>query len=140
MSTQIINHGDRTINEARVRAVIEVARVWLGIGEGRKVRQMAVLAPDQLLGVLQSGECAVWNGWSVKATPPRRVESRPGEAEWAAGIVAESSYGFVSGLRVAADCVQRVCAEIMAIEKRRTTYVASEESRAELRESEFEDS
>ena len=113
-------HGAPAIDPARIRAVIGVSRVWLGIGEDRTVRPLKVLAPQAVLQVLQAGERVAWQGWSIKATPARRIGLARGESEWAVGIVAVSAHGFVSGLRVALECVQRVCAEITKIETRRT--------------------
>lgn len=125
MSVQKIDHRNQTIDAARIREVLDVTRVWLGIGEVRKVRQLTALAPDEVLHALQAGECAAWQGWSIKTTPPRRIGLPLGQAEWVVGIIAVSAHGFVSGLRVAVECVQRICAEIAEIEDRRTAYHAA---------------
>ncbi len=113
-------HRGAAIDPARIRAVVDLSRVWLGVGEDRTVRPLKVLAPQAVLQVLQADERVAWQGWSIKATSARRIGLAPGEAEWPVGIIAVSGHGFVSGLRVALESVQRVCAEITKIETRRT--------------------
>ena len=136
---QTIEHGGPRIDAARVRAVIEVTRVWLGLGDGRKVRHLPALVPDQVLLALQAGERVAWQGWSINTTPPRRIGLPQGQAEWVAGVMAVSAYGLVSGLRVAAECVQRLCAEIAEIEARRVRSAAVQDAEPKLTEWELED-
>lgn len=136
---QTIEQGGARSDAAQVRAVIAVTRVWLGLGDARQVRHLPDLVPDPVLRALQAGERVTWQGWSINATPPRRIGLPQGQAEWVAGVMAVSAYGLVSGLRVAAECVQRLCAEIAEIEARRARSAASGGGEPELSEWELED-
>lgn len=136
---QTIEYGGPRIDAVRVRAVIDVTRVWLGLGDARKVRHLPALVPELVLLALQAGERVAWQGWSINATPPRRIGLPQGQAEWVAGVMAVSAYGLVSGLRVAADCVQRLCAEIMEIEARRAASPTVAGGEPKLHEWELED-
>lgn len=126
MSVQKIDHRDLSISAARVYEVIELSRFWLGIGDERAVQQLKALAPGEVLIALQAGKCAAWQGWTIRTTPLRRIGLPLGQTERVAGIIAVSAHGFVSGPRVAVDCVQGICAEIATIEKRRLFSRAAE--------------
>lgn len=139
MSVLTILYKEPVIDPLRIREVIDVTRVWLDIGEDRKVRQLAVLAPEEVLQALQTGERANWQGWSIKTTPPRRVGMHSDNAEWTTGIIAVSAYGFVSGLRVNPECIQRLCRDVMEIEDRRNRACGIEHHGRQAREWELED-
>ena len=139
MSMQMIDPSGGAIDPARIREVIAVTRVWLGVGEERRVRQLAALAPQEVLQVLQAGEQVQWQGWSIKTTAPRRIGLPGGESEWATGLMAVSAHGLVSELRVSADGVGRICLRIAEMESRQALARVAEHRDRTLVEWELED-
>lgn len=118
MSVQKTDPRGWTIDPGRIREIIAVTRVWLGIGEERRVRQLTALAPEEVLRTLQAGEQVQWQGWSIKTTAPRRIGLPRGESEWATGLMAVSAHGLVSELRISPDGVGRICLRIAEMESR----------------------
>ncbi len=127
-----------TIHHTRIIEVIALSRVWLGIAEVSRTRQLSKLAPEQVLQVLQAGESVSWQGWTLKTLPPRRIGLPTQTSEWAAGILALSAYGLLSELRVDAECVHRICRRIQDMEHRQA-LARKEEAQEGCQASELED-
>jgi hypothetical protein len=129
MYVQTIDQESLAIDPGRIREVIAVTRCWWGIGEGRRLRPLGALAPDEVLQALQAGERVQWQGWSIRTTAPRRIGLPLGESAWAAGILAVSAHGLASELHVSAEGVQRICLRIAQMDGRKARA-----SRAELQD------
>lgn len=103
---------------AHIGAVLEVTTMWLGLAQAPAVRELpALVAVDVLQGLLQ-GDAVRWQGWTVRATPSRRIRAADGSDEWTPGVAALCAQGYVSGLRLDEPSAQQVCERILAIESR----------------------
>ncbi len=128
-----------TIHHTRIVEVIALSRVWLGIAEVSKIRELSELAPERVLQALQAGERVAWQGWTLKTLPPRRIGLPLQTSEWAAGILALSAYGLLSELRVDAECVHRICQRMQDMESRQARARKDEAQDAGCQASELED-
>lgn len=109
---------ESSVDAETIRQLINVSRVWLGVGEGRRVVRMRLLDEDRILKALKEGSIVECGDWTIKVTPPRRVPPLGDESEWAPGILAVSAHGFASGLRTEAESIRQVCKHIKEIEQR----------------------
>lgn len=123
----------------RIDAVLEVTRMWLGLGQLPAMRKLAdLVVVDVLQGLLQ-GDAVRWQDWTLRATPSRRIRSADGSDEWVPGVAALCAEGHVSGLRVDEPSVQQVCERILAIESRRAAAELIARLERYQPEPEFED-
>lgn len=113
--------SDRQVQDgisARISAVMEVTRMWFGLEQAPAMRELAALVALDALQGLQQGDAVCWQGWTLRATPPRRIRNADGSDEWVPGVAALCAEGYVSGLRIDEPSVQQVCERILAIESR----------------------
>ena len=101
-----------------VQRVLETSRFFLGVGAPVRVLQLEALDRAQILQALQAGEHAAWGGWTLRATPARRVGNDLGGSDWVPGLWAASEHGFVSGLRIDLPSVHAACQFIEAVQLR----------------------
>lgn len=124
---------------ARASALLEVTSMWLGLGQAPAVRELsALVAADVLQGLLQ-GDAVQWRGWTLRATPPRRIRNADGSDEWVPGLAALCAQGYVSGLRVDETSAQQVCERILAVESRLAAARVIAQLEQHQPEPEFED-
>lgn len=100
---------DPVIQSLRVRDVLDVARIWLSIGDSGPVRLLETLNPDEVLRILQAGEAVEWNGWTIRSKLPRKAESCAERFDGTHGVSAVSHKGFASGPSIDIHSVQKVC-------------------------------
>ncbi len=124
---------------ARIDEILAVTRVWLGIGDDGKTRQLTELAPVLVLQALQAGERVQWLGWTLKTLPPRRFGLGLQTPEPAAGILAISARGMLSERRVDTECVHRICQRMLDMENRHARACKAEAQEAGCQASEQED-
>lgn len=117
---------ESSVDTETIRRLIDISRLWLGVGEGRRVVRMRLLDEDLVLTALKEGAIAECGDWTIKVTLPRRIGAPGGESEWAPGILVMSVHGLASGLRVDAESVRQACKRIREIEQRRSERLNEE--------------
>jgi hypothetical protein len=130
---------ESSVDTETIRQLIDVSRVWLGVGKGRRVVQMRLLDEDIVLNALKDGAIAECGDWIIKFTPPRRIPLLGGESEWVPGILAVSVHGLASGLRIDAEGVRQVCKHIREIEHRRVARLKEELEAEQDEQREFDE-
>lgn len=119
-------YGSRVATQT-LSQLMDVSRMWLGVDKAARIVRMPALDEDLVLRALKEGASVTCGAWTFKATPPRRIPAPANESAWAPGIVAVSTHGFASGLRIDAQSVRLLCEHIQAIEQRRTARLNEEQ-------------
>ncbi len=129
------NEGDQpgpAIDASRISEIMALSRVWLGIGDASRPRHLLELSPERVLQALQAGDHVLWRGWTLRTLPPRRIGPRKQTPEWATGILAVSTQGLLSELRLDAEGVHRLCQRMLDLEERQVRAGKNEDQDSEL--------